>query len=271
MNLPHGPRRLVFRVGGLVMIIGGLAALAAAAFLVYERARSGADADRFNNEVSPGDRAALLGESASPVPAAVYPGAWVNPKYWDEPLWAGPEPYGSAGLPDGFDAVSARDTLTVPVAGSHALRMRVPAIGLDSGVAPLEIIDAGDQRLYETPVNTVGFIPDTALPGAPSEGWYFGHLESVVRGEGSEFRRLPEIADLIREDPVDIFLSTGPVEYLYRVTGTEQVKEEDLRITSGPDPGITLVTCWPPRVYDRRVLVHAELIGIKRDIFTTPS
>ena len=95
-------------------------------------------------------------------------------------------------------------------------------MGLDSSVAELGLVNIGDQLSYETPDNTVGHIPETANPGQMAQGWYFGHLRSVLQGEGNVFRRLPNIADLIRQDPVDVVLVTEDAEYLYRVIATEQ-------------------------------------------------
>ena len=196
--------------------------------------------------------------------ASVYPASLTNPKYWAAPYWAGAAPFGGPGLPEGFEPVTSRDISVADAAGSVAVRMRIPAVDLDSTVAELGLVNIEDQLSYETPDNTVGHIPSTARPGEMSQGWYFGHLRSVLQGEGNVFRRLPDIAGLIRNDPVDVVLVTEDAEYLYRVTGTEQMHGDDLAITDTPNASIILVTCWPPNVYDRRILVHAELIAIKR-------
>ncbi len=264
-------------IGGGLSLAAGLAVLGLVTASVIERARSGSDAARFNVSLPPGDLAEQLGQVASsdalppaPAPAAqaatsgAYPGDRINPKYWDEPLWAGSAPFGGPAVPEGFEPVSARDLALAPAATATATRLRIDAIGLNSAVAPLKILNLADQRQYETPVNTVGFIPETSLPGGPGAGWYFGHLESFIRGEGSVFNRLPEVADLIREDPVDVVIGTADAEYLYRVTGTRQVHWTDLAIAPSALAEVTLVTCWPPRVYDRRILVRAELIAVKR-------
>jgi LPXTG-site transpeptidase (sortase) family protein len=264
---------------GAALVLAGCIAVGAVAFTLYERARSGSDAARFAVDVPPdrvsssglagGTGPALAGETADS--ASIYPGSRMHPKYWAEPLWAGPAPFAAASVPPGFEPVSSRDVALAPLTTGQAVRLRVPAIALDSPVAPLEINDLGDQREYETPVNTVGFIPDTALPGEAANGWYFGHLESFVSNEGSVFRRLPEVADLARHDPVDIYLSTPQAEYLYRVTSTRQVHQDDLALQETPDSRITLVTCWPPRVYDHRIVVQAELIAVKRAASETTS
>ncbi len=265
----------LLKVAGYSMVAAGVAAAGYAGFASYERARSGSDAAAFNVDVPPAERSVVLGQAARREAftleetgpgrnSGLYPGDRMNPRYWDDPLWAGGAPYGAPGLPEGFEPVIPGDmalsrTATGPVQG-----MRIPAIGLDSDVLSLDILDLGDSREYVTPVNTVGHIPETALPGAAGTGWYFGHLESPVRGEGNVFRRLPEISGLIREDPVDVVVTTPRAEYLYRVVSTRQVPQEGLALTDSGSASITLVTCWPTRVYDQRILVNAELIAVRR-------
>ena len=195
--------------------------------------------------------------------SGLYPAAWMNPKYWTDPLWAGADPYGGYGLPDGFRRVNARDVNLDAGTTATASRMRIQAVGLDSKVIDLAILDLEDSRAYETPDNVVGHIPGTANPGEAARGWYFGHLESLVRGEGSVFRNLPRIPDLIKEDPVDVIVQSDNGEFLYRVTDTRVVHENELRLEDSAYATITLVACVPARVYDYRLLVSAELIAVR--------
>lgn len=264
------PRKFPLRrTAGAAVAVLGLALISAVAWQTVERARSGSDAARFDFQVAPQERPVLLGQEAA-VPArrdrfaSLYPGDRMNPKYWDDPVWAGSAPFGGTAVPPGFEPVAANDIASAITQDQPANRMRIAAIGLDSPVMPLRILHLDDATEYETPKNMVGFIPETAPPGNASSGWYFGHLQSVLLGEGSVFHRLPEVADLVREDPVDIILDTTKAEYLYRVTSTRQVRQGDLAISDAKMDSITLVTCWPPRIYDRRILVNAELIAIRK-------
>ena len=125
----------------------------------------------------------------------------------------------------------------------------------------LEIIDLGNSRSYETPDNAVGHIPGTPNPGEGGNGWFFGHLESPLRGEGNVFRRLPEIEELLRQDPVDIIIENDDGGFLYRVVATTVVHQDDLALYGSDGVGVTLVACVPSRVYDHRLLVTAELIA----------
>ncbi|NQU97413.1 MAG: sortase [Chloroflexi bacterium] len=197
------------------------------------------------------------------VSSSLYPAAWTNPKYWIDPFWAGADPYGGSGLPDGFRRVNARDISLGPGTTVAASRMHIQAVNLDAKVIDLAILDLEDSRAYETPNNVAGHIPGTANPGEAAMGWYFGHLESLVRGEGSVFRNLTRIPDLIKEDPVDIVVQSDEGEFLYRVTGTRVVHEDELRLEDSAYPTITLVACVPAKVYDHRLLVSAELIAIR--------
>ena len=263
---------LLTRIAAVSAVLAGAALLSVAGLFTYWRLTSGSDADRFNNGLSQSEVDRLTGKtgvSAEGIDGehaalvSLYPGNRINPRYWADPRWAGPEPFGAPGIPDGFTPVSSRGPVNPAASSLQPLRISIPAIGLSSSVSELQLIDLGDASAYQTPDNTVGHIPGTANPGDLDNGWYFGHLDSFGLGEGNVFHRLPEVADLIQNDPVDIFIQTDEAEYMYRVTSTRQVHQNDLRIEPSDGSQVTLVTCWPTRVYDHRILVHAELIAIK--------
>ena len=196
--------------------------------------------------------------------ASIYPGGNMNPRYWSEPHWAGNLPFGGPTIPDDFMPVDSTAAEFASLSGELGLRMRIPAIDLDATVSELEILDLGDSREWSTPDKVVGHIPTTANPGESSNGWYFGHLSNFLSNEGDIFRRLPEIAAMIKNDPVDIFITTSNAEYMYRVTQSQLVHRDDLSLTETSDAQISLVTCWPFRVYDHRILVSAVLVAVKQ-------
>ena len=195
--------------------------------------------------------------------ASIYPGGNMNPRYWSEPHWAGNLPFGGPTIPDDFMPVDSTASEFAALNSEPGLRMRIPAIDLDATVSELEIIDLGDAREWSTPDKVVGHIPTTANPGESANGWYFGHLSNFLSNEGDIFRRLPEIAAMIKNDPVDIFITTSNAEYMYRVTQSEMLHRDDLSLTETSDAQISLVTCWPYRVYDHRILVSAVLVAVK--------
>ena len=203
---------------------------------------------------------------------SIYPALALHPKYWRSPATAGSDPYtfGSVMRPDGFLSLSA-DRGEPRGTAPDAAHVAIPSIGVDSAVANLAILDLGDRREYETPNKIVGRIPQKANPGEIGATWLFGHLESPIRGEGDVFRRLPEIPNLLKMgDPVYVEVrNEAGDEFLYQITETKVVHRDDLApYVYGEDPDkavITLVACVPRMVYDHRILVIGELVGVKPD------
>jgi LPXTG-site transpeptidase (sortase) family protein len=197
---------------------------------------------------------------------SIYPGFQIHPKYWSDPLWAGADPYtyGVVNRPDGFVPLLATDGLTRGQ-GAQAREIRIPSIGVESTIKDLAVIDLGDSSTYETPDNLVGRIPTTAQAGETGNAWFFGHLESPIRGEGNVFQNLPQIPGMLKNgDPVYVSIVTDDGEYLYQVTETEVVHQDDLHLSDTDDSTITLVACVPRLVYDHRILVTGKLVGVKR-------
>lgn len=225
-----------------------------------------ADADT-SEQIEQIDDVAVLTSSAISIDpeifTSLYPGGNMNPRYWGDPHWAGNESFGGPTVPEGFVPVDSSNLAGNENKDARGLRMRIPAIGINADISELEIRDLGDSRAWSTPDKVVGHIPTTANPGEPRNGWYFGHLDNFISNEGDIFRRLPEIAEMINYDPVDVFIETEEAEYMYRVTGTRQMHRDELSITETNDAQIVLVTCWPFRVYDQRILVSASLIAVK--------
>ncbi len=202
---------------------------------------------------------------------ALYPAMRIHPKFWTQPLWSGGEPYLYSAanledtLPEGFRPVSASTDALARGEGMLTKRITIPLIEVNSDTKELSIINLGDSKAYETPKNLVGHIPRSSNPGEIGNGWYFGHLESPIKGEGNVFQRLPEIPDLLR-DGEDVFVeleSTDGRAFLYKTTRTEVVHQDNLQLYESDVAQITLVACVPRLVYDHRIVVTAELVGIK--------
>lgn len=194
----------------------------------------------------------------------LYPGESIRALYWDNPLAYEPRSALEAALVQGFSPVDPTTaapikTLAVPS------RILIPAIDVDSATSELVIQDLGDSRAYETPKYVVGHIPETARPGERGTGWYFGHLESPIRGEGSVFRDLPKIPDLLRQgEDVYVIVGNGAADYLYRVTDFQIVTADALKLQDTGQPSVFLVTCIPRFYYDYRLVVKAELVGTRK-------
>ena len=142
-------------------------------------------------------------------------------------------------------------------------RIIIPDIGLDSHVVDLHLtFDGGNQR-WETADNAVGFHIGSATPGEIGNTVMSGHVNSPFRGEGDIFRRLDNVAPLLRQGRiVDIVLEAGNTRYLYRATDTTVLLPADVHVFSPTEePSLSLVTCAPATTYSHRFIVNAILVG----------
>jgi LPXTG-site transpeptidase (sortase) family protein len=182
---------------------------------------------------------------------------------WSNPLEYEPLDYREHVLLQGFTPMKMEHALPV---GSQAgtTRIMIPSLGIDSSVSELAILDLADSRAYETPVNSMGHIPSTANAGEAGSSWFFGHLESPIAGEGSVFFHLPKIADMLRNgEEVFVITDNGAHQYLYRVVSTNVVHKNNMKLYDNGEANIHLVACVPRLVYDHRIIVTGELVGIK--------
>ena len=182
------------------------------------------------------------------------------PEFWDDPYWL--ESLEDDALEEQFQPVVPEELLGS--AAASPTRLRIPALDLDASIEGLPILNLGDARQYATPKNVVGHIPESANPGARGNVWLFGHLESPIRGEGSIFGKLPQVHDLLRNGQrVYVVVDSDDGSFLYQVREFNKIHQDDLRILNSNDPLLTMVTCWPHFKYDERILVTAELVGMK--------
>ena len=195
--------------------------------------------------------------------AALYPANQTNPRFWADPLFAGTGPFGGPSIPDGFEFVSNLDAFRGNDVNGEAKTILIPSIDLIAPVAELIILEEDAGPRYEQPINLVGHIPETPNPGQLGNGWYFGHLESPILGEGNIFNRLPEVVEMIKNDPVDVIIETDDEAFLYRVTGSIVIPKEELALYRTATATITLVASFPSRVYSHRLLITAELIAAR--------
>ena len=225
--------------------------------LVYQPEVVGAD------RLSAGPSAESGGADAPPPgSAALYPGGLMPARQWADPR--GTIDFGQDPLLEGFTPVSALGQPSISGLVGQADRIAVPALGIDVRIEELAISNLADSRAYETPKWTVGHIPSTPNPGSHGNGWYFGHLESPVQGEGNVFAALPRVPALLRDgEDIYIVLESDSQEYLYRVFETDLVHQNDLELTQAGDARITLVTCFPRLKYDQRLLITAQLVGFR--------
>ena len=259
-------RRRGSAVGVAMLAIGLLLLAGAAAYYAYGYA-AGRNLDRLavavphpvSETLNPAQDTAGMGPS--PASQHLYPGALMPARQWADPR--GAIALGAPDL-DGFVPLSSTGQPLIWGADGQAERIAIPQLHVDAQVEELGIINLASAPAYETPAFTVGHIPTTPNPGSSGNGWYFGHLENPIQGEGNVFLRLPEIADLLRDgDDVHVILTSGARDYLYLVSGTSIVHADDLALYPADDARISLVTCFPRLKYDHRLIVTAQLIGFR--------
>ena len=160
-----------------------------------------------------------------------------------------------------FYPISILDSNNFPP--ESPIRIVIPILGIDSVVEDLGVEITANSSSWETPKNVVGHIPSTAKPSEEGSGWYFGHLESPIRGEGNVFRRLPEIPRLVKEDrSVLIYIQDINRTYLYEVYKSDVVYQDELFIKDSGKRDIFLVTCYPRLKYDHRIIITAAMVGV---------
>ena len=253
-------------VGAALLAVGALLLAAAAAYYAYGFF-AGRDLDRLDvtvagpvSETLP-RATATAHEGPSPAAQELYPGSLMPARQWADPRGAI-----NLGVPDleGFIPLSNEGQPHIAGVVGRAERIVIPQLNVDAEVEELSIINLASSAAYETPAFTVGHIPTTPNPGSAGNGWYFGHLENPIQGEGNVFLRLPEIADLLRDgDDVHVILTSGGREYLYLVNGTSTTHADDLALYPSDDARISLVTCFPRLKYDQRLIVTAQLVAFR--------
>ena len=247
-----------------MLAVGGVLLAAAAVYYAYVTFIAPRGSDQLT--VAPADDAretlgapATAGADAGAL--SLYPGVMLPARQWADPR-------GSLDIPEanltGFTPVSELGRPSSVGPKGTATHMLIPAIGIDADVDEIELQSLDNAAAYLTPAFTVGHIPLTPNPGSHGNGWYFGHLESPVAGEGNVFSRLPLIPGMLRNgEDVHIILTAEGREYLYVVTRTDLVEAEEMALYQAGNARITLVTCYPQLRYDHRLLVTATLIGIR--------
>jgi sortase (surface protein transpeptidase) len=248
-----------------MLLLGGLLILAAGYYYAY-----GFFATRdVNNLVADtGDGDEILDgptrTSSKELSAArqeLYPGSLLPARQWADPR-------GTIALTapslQGFVPLSNIGQPLIAGSVGRGQRIIVPQLEIDATIEELTVVNLQVSAEYHTPKFTVGHIPTTPNPGSSGNGWYFGHLETPIDGEGNVFSRLPQVPALLRDgEDVHVVLRTASRDYLYLVKETTSFHEDDLKLYPSDDARITLVTCYPRLHYDHRLLVTAQLIGFR--------
>ena len=192
--------------------------------------------------------------------ASLYPGAEIAPQFWANPFWA--VELDNSSITAGYLPPSE---VALPATGlSPATLVRIPIIGLEIGTIELTAEPFGDGEKYAAPPFKLGIIPGQPNPGEIGNTWLFGHLESPIRGEGSVFRDLPKVHDLLRQgQAVYVIIDSADGSFLYQATEFRIMHRDDVRLWGSTGRIATLVSSWPRFKYDERVVVTTELVGVR--------
>lgn len=191
-----------------------------------------------NTEVS----AALRQNTLTPTPlitAIVLPGGHTPPISEDGAR------FNEAEIPEHLrPLVQSIANLPVPTpAPSQAIRIQIPAIGVDAPVVQ------GDT--WEQLKKGVGQHLGTGNPGLPGNVVLSAHNDVF----GEIFR------DIDRLQPGDqVILFTAQQQYIYVVTGSAIVEPTQVEVMAPTsEPTATLISCYPYMVDNKRIIVFARL------------
>ncbi len=135
-------------------------------------------------------------------------------------------------------------------------RLVIPAIALDTRVVEVGIVIEDGKPVWGTAAFAVGYHRGTALPGEKGNTVMAGHISSPVSHKGDVFRRLPELRI---GDRVEVY--TAERRLTYEVTEIRVVSPTAVDVMDPtPDATLTLITCYPDRVYTKRLVVVAKLV-----------
>ncbi|MBI3744782.1 MAG: sortase [Chloroflexi bacterium] len=146
----------------------------------------------------------------------------------------------------------------------RATRIEIPVLAISSPVVDVSIVDDGGQRAWQRPKNSVGLHEGSAHPGEAGNTVMSGHVNSPIRGEGSVFKRLPQLPALLRGGQVvEVYVYTETKTFIYQAVATDVLDPDDSRIfgQSGK-PLLTIITCVPDLVYSQRLVVSAVLTKV---------
>lgn len=135
----------------------------------------------------------------------------------------------------------------------HATRIRIASAGIDTAVLPVGYTFSGGEVRYDTPREAAGQYAGTADPGQSGNLVIGGHVST--RSGAAVFASLPEVAI---GDLIEVF--SGEQAYRYLVTEMRVVAADATAVMKQTqDARLTLITCFPDRQYDHRLVVIGTL------------
>jgi LPXTG-site transpeptidase (sortase) family protein len=156
-----------------------------------------------------------------------------------------------AAAPAAVPLIAGADHVVAP---QTATRVRVPAIGLDAEVRAVGYTFEQGQLQYDTPRHEAGQYVGSAAPGEVGNTIIAGHV--ATRGGNAVFQHLPDVSV---GDVVEV--ERGVELYRYQVTELRVVAPDQIQVMAATsDATLTLITCFPDRNYEDRLVVIARLL-----------
>ncbi len=231
---PRSPLRRVFDFFLLIVEVGAVAGLV---YVLYNGSEILA---QLNREVSQSAAAAVATFTATPIVTAV-----VLPSGHTPPTTAEGGQPNDAEIPESLrPLVQSLPPPAIPTQGpSQALRLVIPAINVDS----LIVQGDGWDQLKKGVGQRIGS-PD---PGQDGNLVLSAHNDIF----GEIFRRLDELSP---GDELQIY--TASQIYTYVITGSDVVPPTQVSVMDPTaHPSITLISCYPYLVDNKRIVVFADL------------
>ena len=229
------------RLGWMGNALLAIVELLAVAGLIYFGYQLWADRNLLNREAQQLMQAGAATLAPTPsITAVVLPGGHTPPNA------AGGAQFNEAEIPEHLrPLVQAAQPISIPPTPGprQAVRIQISAIGVDAAVV------RGDS--WEQLKKGVGQQLGTTDPGQGGNLVLSAHNDIF----GEIFRYLDKL------QPGDLVtLQTTVEKFNYRITGTEVVEPTDVRVLSSTTaPTLTLISCYPYLVDNKRIVVFAEL------------
>ena len=141
---------------------------------------------------------------------------------------------------------------------SNFYTLNIEKLGLSAPII-LDIDGNNKEQYMKALENGVAQMAKTALPGEIGNTVIFGH-SSYYRNKPGNYKTIfAKLNDLARGDKISV--TTPDKNLTYNVSEVKIVAPEDLSVVDQESPSskLTLLTCWPPKTTEQRLVVVANL------------
>lgn len=139
---------------------------------------------------------------------------------------------------------------------NQSMRLIIARINVD---APIILnVDGGNKKTYFSALeNGVAHFKGTVLPGQKGNAFIFGHSAYYAWDPGKYKTIFAELNNLETGDYISIKQGESSLEYV--VTEKKIVEPNNVSVLSPtPYEQLTLMTCWPPKTIEQRLIIIAK-------------